>query len=362
MSSNPGSPTTSDTTPVATRAATPVAGHKVTVAAPSNIALVKYWGAADLERALPVNFSFSMTLTECTSRSTVELLGEGYSDEIFLVGDDQRLEEAPDGFRGRIQAHLERLRSWGVARGRPAFGLRVATRNTFPAAAGLASSASGFAALTFGVTRALGFELETEELSDLARQSGSGSAARSVLGGYVQWPTGDGEEGAYAHQVFPPEHWALADVIAVIESGPKEVSSLEGHRRAPTSPHFPTRLDLLPARLEAIREAVRSRDFDALAPRVEEEAIELHLIAMSSRPPVFYWRPGTVEVLGAVRAMRESDVPAASTMDAGANVHVLCPEEAADEVARRLESLSPVDRVIRDRVGPGPRVLDEHYL
>ena len=342
--------------------ATPDVGHKASVAATSNIALVKYWGATDLERALPVNPSFSMTLTECTSRSTVELLDEGVSDEVFLVADDGRLDGAPEAFRGRIEAHLERLRSWAAERGSPRFGLRVATRNTFPAAAGLASSASGFAALTLAVTRALGFEPEVEELSHLARRSGSGSAARSVLGGWVQWPSGDGEEGAYAHQVFPPEHWDLSDVIALIESGPKKVSSLDGHRRAPTSPHFRTRLDLLPARLDAIREAVRARSFKDLAPVVEEEALELHLIAMSSTPPIFYWQPGTVEVLAAVREMREEGVPAASTMDAGANVHVLCPTEAADEVARRLEAVGSVRRVIRDRVGPGPRMLDEHYL
>jgi len=338
-------------------------GHKITVSAPSNIAFVKYWGATDLQRALPINPSFSMTLTECTSRSTVELLPEGMSDEVFLVdGNGGRLAEAPEAFRGRIQAHLERLRAWGVEHGRPPYGFRVATRNSFPAAAGLASSASGFAALTCAVTRALGFELGLEELSDLARRSGSGSASRSILGGYVQWPTGDGEEGAYAHQVFPADHWDLADVIAVIETGPKRVSSLEGHRRAPSSPHFPRRLELLPGRLTAMRKAVEARDFDTFALLLEEEAIELHLIAMSSKPPVFYWQPGTVEVLAAVRAMRDEGVPAASTMDAGANVHVVCPGEATAGVAERLEGLTSVQRVIRDRVGPGPTALDEHFF
>lgn len=337
-------------------------GHKTTVSAPSNIAFLKYWGASDLQRALPVNPSFSMTLSQCTSRSTVELLAEGMSDEIFLVDDDGRLAEAPEAFRGRIQAHLERLRTWAVHQGRPAFGFRIATRNTFPAAAGLASSASGFAALTFGVTRALGFELDSRELSQLARRSGSGSASRSVIGGYVQWPTGDGEEGAYAHQVFPPGHWALADVIAVTETGPKKVSSLEGHQRAPRSPHFPRRLELLTDRLAAMRQAVEVRDFDALAPLLEEEAIELHLIAMSSKPPIFYWQPGTVAVLAAVRAMREEGVPAASTLDAGANVHVICPVEAAGEVARRLAAMDVVEQVIEDRVGSGPKELEEHLL
>lgn len=340
----------------------PCPGAKTTVSAPSNIAFIKYWGALDLERALPVNPSFSMTLSKCTSRSSVELLAEGASDEIFLADEEGRLTQAPESFRGRIQTHLERLRGWGAERGRPSFGFRVATRNSFPAAAGLASSASGFAALTFGVTRALGFELSTKELSHLARRSGSGSASRSVLGGYVQWPTGEGEEGAYAHQVLPPEHWELADVIAVIETGAKKVSSLQGHRRASTSPHFPKRLELLPSRLEAIRRAVAQRDFGSFAPVLEEEAVELHLIAMSSRPPVFYWSPGTVEVLAAVRALRDDGLAVAATMDAGANVHVICPSETAGEVARRLAALPAVQRLIRDRVGTGPKVEKDHLL
>lgn len=337
-------------------------GHKTTVSAPSNIAFLKYWGASDLQRALPVNPSFSMTLSQCTSRSTVELLDEGLSDEIFLADASGRLSEAPEAFRGRIQAHLERLRTWAGPHGRPAFGFRIATCNTFPAAAGLASSASGFAALTFGVTRALGFDLDSRELSQLARWSGSGSASRSVIGGYVQWPTGDGEEGAYAHQVFPRDHWDLADVIAITDSGAKRVSSLQGHQRAHTSPHFPRRLELLSGRLEATRQAVETRDFEALAPLLEEEAIELHLIAMSSKPPIFYWQPGTIAVLAEVRAMREEGVPAASTLDAGANVHVICPAEAAGEVARRLAAMDVVRRVIEDRVGGGPEELEEHLL
>lgn len=341
---------------------TPEPGHRATVSAPSNIAFLKYWGAEDLDRALPVNPSFSMTLTECVSRSTIELLEPGTEDEVYLVSSAGEPEPAPESFRGRILAHLDRLRAWGVERGRAAFGFRMATRNSFPAAAGLASSASGFAALTCAATRALGFDLPSEVLSHLARRSGSGSASRSVLGGYVQWPTGEGEEGAYAHQVFPAEHWDLRDVIAVLEAGPKKVSSLEGHSRAPSSPYFERRQELLPLRLEALRTAVAERDFDSFAPLLEEEAIDLHLIAMSSKPPIFYWRPATLEVLSLVREMREEGIPAASTMDAGANVHVICPAEAEARVARRLEGVPGVRRLIRDRVGSGPEVEDEHLL
>lgn len=336
---------------------------KATVIAPSNIAFIKYWGARDLERVLPTNPSISMTLTRCVSHTTAELLDEGGADEIFLAGDDGTLTSAPASFAHRIQAHLERLRAWAGRRE----GLRIATRNSFPASAGIASSASGFAALTLAVVRAFGETPTPAELSNLARRSGSGSASRSVLGGFVEWPArpiGEEltEEHAHAVPLAPADHWDLRDVIALIETGPKDVSSLDGHRRAPTSPYFEHRLTLLPERLERVRTAIRERDFDTLGETVEEEAIDLHLIAMSSKPPIFYWAPGTLTVLEAVRELRAEGVPAASTLDAGANVHVICPPSSEARVVERLTAIPAVHRVIRDRVGPGPADSEDHLL
>lgn len=328
---------------------------KATVTAPSNIAFIKYWGARDLDRVLPTNPSISMTLSHCVSHTTVELSGVGGPDEIFLVDDDGRRTPAPPSFSGRIEAHLDRLRQWAERNE----GLRIATRNSFPAAAGIASSASGFAALTLAVVRAFGETPSPEELSDLARRSGSGSASRSVMGGYVEWPV---EGSTHAGPLAPADHWDLRDVIALIETDPKDVSSLDGHRRAPTSPYFERRLTLLPARLERVREAIRDRDFETLGETIEEEAIDLHLIAMSSKPPIFYWAPGTLTVLEAVRRLRAEGVPAASTMDAGANVHVICPPESEEAVVERLRAIPAVHRVIRDRVGPGPVDSEDHLL
>lgn len=338
---------------------------RATVTAPSNIAFVKYWGARDLARALPVNPSISMTLSSCVTRTTAELLPAGVPgarDEVLLVDDDGRAAPAPEAFARRALAHVERLRAWAGRSEK----LRVATRNSFPAAAGIASSASGFAALTLAVVRAFGREPSAEELSSLARESGSGSAARSVLGGYVEWPAGDietlTEAQAHAVPLAPASHWDLADVVALVETGPKAVSSLGGHELAPTSPYFERRLTLLPGRLERVRRAIRERDFDLLAPVLEEEAIDLHLIAMSSSPPVFYWAPGTLEVLAAVRELRAEGVAAACTMDAGANVHVICPVGHEPAVAERIAALSSVHGVIRDRVGSGPTVETEHLV
>lgn len=336
----------------------PLPARRATVSAPANIAFVKYWGARDLERALPRHPSISMTLEVCRSVTTVEAREDLDRDEVWLAGADGRLEQATGGFARRVRGHLDAIR----ARTGRAERFRVATRNTFPAAAGLASSASGFAALAVAVSKALDLDADPRELSVLARLSGSGSAARSVLGGYVEWPAGGAADDAPAAQVAPASHWDLRCVVALLETGRKEVSSLDGHRRAPTSPHYARRLELVPERLAAARRAVQARDLSALGPVLEREAIELHTIAMTSEPPIFYWRPATLDVLAAVRDLRARGVAAWSTMDAGANVHVICPPEDEPRVAAALEPLPGVQGLIRDRVGDGPREEDLELL
>jgi diphosphomevalonate decarboxylase len=336
---------------------------KATVSAPANIAFIKYWGARALDRALPLNSSISMTLDTCVTLCTVETLGHGGQDEVWLAEPHGGFGSLSPEFDRRVREHLDRIRHWA---GRTE-AVRVATRNTFPTAGGLASSASGFAALTLATAGAFEKEASDAELSLLARRSGSGSASRSLFGGYVEWAAPKGEakaddDASYAKPLFDADHWELRDVIAVVEIGPKTISSLEGHRRALTSPYYSKRQELLPERLDKVRRAIRKRDLGALGPVLEEEAIDLHLIAMSSHPPVFYWSPGTIAVLRAVRELRQEGLAAWATMDAGANVHVICDPDAEDEVADRLEDLPAVGFVIRDGVGDGPDRETEHLF
>ena len=166
--------------------------HKATVVAPSNIALIKYWGTRDLDQTLPFNPSFSMTLRECATRTTVETLEGAVADEVLVRGSDGGLQTASRAFAGGVVRHLDKLRAWAGAADR----FRVATENSFPMGAGLASSASGFAALALAVVESLERDISPETASRLARQSGSGSAARSVMGGYVEWPAADREDGS----------------------------------------------------------------------------------------------------------------------------------------------------------------------
>lgn len=335
--------------------------RKATVSSPSNIAFIKYWGARDLDQIVPENPSLSMTLSACTSRTTVQHVAAEGEHEIRWRGAGGGLETAPPAFAERVQAHLDRLRDWADCGGH----FRMATENTFPAAAGIASSASGFSALTLAVLAALGRDEPPAERSRLARLSGSGSASRSVLGGYVRWPAStaeQGEDGNVAEQVAPASHWDLRDVIALVATQAKGVSSLDGHRRARSSPHFERRLEILPERFQRLHDALLRRDFDTFGQLVETEAIELHMIAMTSEPPIFYWQPATLEILAEVRSLRESGCAAWATMDAGANVHVITEAANEEQVAGALSGLPGVERLIRDRVGDGPRKLDEHLF
>ncbi len=334
---------------------------KATAVAPANIAFIKYWGTRDEARTLPFNPSISMTLARCVSRCTVELLPAGAPVELLFAEGSAELAPPPPEFARGVERHLERLAEWGGHRG----SFRVAARNEFPTGAGLASSASGFTALALATAAALDREPEPAELSALARRSGSGSAARSAWGGYVEWPVSGGD-GEGAAQLAAAEHWDLRDLVAVVDASPKGVSSRAGHRLAPTSPYFERRLALLPGRLERVRGAIAARSLAELGPVVEEEAIDLHLIAMSSRPPIYYWRPGTVAVLAEARRLRDAEgVAVWATIDAGPNVHLICEPGDEAAVAERIGALPEVAEVLRDRVGSGPRTLrgaEDHLI
>ncbi len=324
--------------------------------APANIALVKYWGSRDPNAGLPVNASVSMTLDRCVATCTVRPRRGG---GVRVMRDDgHRLAPAPPPLRDPVAAHVQRV----ARRAQWDGGANVAVHVNFPVAAGLASSAAIFAAVTCAAASAFGLELSAGDLANLARAGGSGSAARSVTGGYVEWRPGADGSGTELQIVAPASHWSLADVIAIADPTPKRVSSREGHRRAFTSPYFERRLALLDARVARVREAIAARDLAALGEVVEEEATDLHLIAMSSRPPIRYWRPATVAILETVEALRQDGRAAWSTLDAGPNVHVICDPDVEEDVAARLAAVPGVQRVIRDRTGRGPAVSPEHLL
>ena len=182
-----------------------------TALAHPNIALIKYWGNRDEALRLPASGSLSMNLAELETVTTVTFSPELSEDVVYLGGEPQA-----DPTRQRVSAHLDLVR-------RPA-GLklraRVDSRNNFPMGAGLASSASGFAALTLAGAAAAGLSLSEPALSALARR-GSGSACRSIPGGFVEWQAGTDADDSFAFSIAPPQHWALVDLIAIVSQAPK---------------------------------------------------------------------------------------------------------------------------------------------
>jgi len=327
---------------------------KATAVAGSNIAFIKYWGVADEAINLPLNNSISMTLADAFTTTTVAWWPEDQADADSITLDGVRLEKLP---AERIVRHLDRLRALaGVAQ-----RATVVSVNNFPMAAGIASSASGFAALTVAGCAALGLELDATHLSALARR-GSGSASRSLFGGFVEWEQGSDDATSVAHQLHPADHWPLMDVVAVVSARAKTVSSARGHSFAITSPLNDGRIASLPCALGEVRDAIALRDIRLLGPIIERDALAMHGVMMTGTPSLFYWQPETLAVIHAVRHWRAGGLPVYFTIDAGPNVHMICEAAHAAEVGARALALPGVERVIASGPGPAPVLLAHHLF
>jgi diphosphomevalonate decarboxylase len=328
----------------------------VTARSGTNIALVKYWGKRDKELNLPATGSLSLTLADFGSETSVRFAPDAEAPE---GGDRISLDGAPaqGKFAERVRKFLDLVRE--LARvGLPA---EVQTHNTVPTAAGLASSASGFAALALAASRAAGLILTPSELSGLARQ-GSGSAARSIFGGFVEMAPGEDPDGgdAVAHQILPAEAWDVRLVVAITSQGSKAIGSGEAmERTAQTSPYYAGWLQAVAQDLPAARQAVAAKDLAALGQVAERSALRMHACAMAADPPIVYWNPVTLAVLETVRRLRASELQAYFTIDAGPHVKVLCAARDCAIVEPALATTPGVLRTLVLAPGPGAQVISE---
>ena len=314
-----------------------------TAVAHPNIAFIKYWGNRDDEIRLPQNGSISMNLGDLTTRTMVTYDSSLPRDTFDLNGIRQS------------GAALQRVsQPLNLIRGIRGFSApaHIFSESNFPAGAGLASSAAAFAALTVAAVRAAGIEMTEKDLSRLARR-GSGSAARSIPAGFVEWFRGDTDADSYAISIAPADHWELMDCIVILDSNHKATGSTEGHRLAQSSPLQQARVKDCDRRLENCRDAIRHKDFDALANVIELDSNLLHAVAMTSNPPVFYWLPATIEVMQAVVNWRQAGLPVAYTIDAGPNLHVICETSSFTRVQERLTSQPGVQSVLCSKAGNG---------
>lgn len=320
----------------------------VTAIANSNIALIKYWGNRDNALRIPSNSSLSMNLDGLFTRTSVSFQPSLPYDELIING-----HEIPGKGLERVSSILDLVRGMANIRAKA----EVISENNFPSGAGIASSAAAFAALALASSRAAGLALSEAELSRLARR-GSGSACRSIPAGFVEWHAGTTDEDSFAVSIAPPAHWDLADCVAIVSDGHKKIGSTEGHAFAGTSPLQSARVADADRRLDICRRAILERDFDALAPILELDSDLMHAVMMTSQPPLLYWQSATVEIFHAVRAWRAGGLPVAYTVDAGPNVHVLCPREVQQETASRLRVLPGVTDVLLANVGGPARLVE----
>jgi diphosphomevalonate decarboxylase len=324
---------------------------KATARAHPNIALVKYWGKRDAERILPHQSSFSVTLAPLEVTTTVEL--GGVQTVVELNGKEARGPE-----KERV---LRLVQAVGQEAGQLWSGVRVVSRGNFPMAAGLASSAAGFAALARAARAAAGLPDDVPRTSRLAR-SGSGSASRSVQGGFCTWHRGtqsDGED-SYATQDFKESHWPDLRLLAcVVSREEKQVSSRDGMgSTVQTSPYYPAWVQDAEAEVSRAHEAVRRRDLAALGALAERNAWRMHATALAADPPLCYLHPQTLALLLALPGARARGCPVFFTLDAGPNPILLTTVEHVARVEALARGAGATD-VLRCAPGGDAVLLGE---
>jgi diphosphomevalonate decarboxylase len=319
---------------------------KVTARANPNIAFIKYWGNQDDDLKIPQNSSLSMNLDGLYTETTVEWLDALTHDELVLNGQPNT-----DVALVRVSRHLDVIRRFLHFSTKA----RVVSHNNFPMGAGIASSASSFAALTVAAVGATETPVNEQVLTTIAR-IGSGSASRSIPTGFVEWYQGDSHETSYAKSIATPEHWDIVDVIAVVSDSHKKTGSEAGHPTAKTSDLQSARVAGAQKRLEICRQALLERDFGTFADVVELDSNLMHAVMMTSQPSLFYWLPTTLAVMQAVRQWRQEGLAVCYTLDAGPNVHCICQAKDAPQVARLLQQIDGILDIRQAKAGQGASI------
>ena len=309
-----------------------------------NVALIKYWGKRATAGNLPATGSLSLVLGGLTTETLVRFEAGRQGDSVLLDGREEAETSA------RVSACLDLLRREAGVQD----GAVVESRNDFPTGAGLASSASGFAALVVAAARALDLRLPATRLAEIAR-TGSGSAPRSLSGGIVLLK--NQAATTVCTQLMAPADWPLEIVVAVTATGQKAISSRQGMALSEqTSPYYPAWVETHAGDLETGIAAVAKRDFPALADLAEHNCLKMHAVMLSTRPPLIYWTPATLACLQRVRELRAAGVPVFFTIDAGPQLKAVCLPEAASDVAAALAAIDGVRNVLRSPLGAGARL------
>jgi diphosphomevalonate decarboxylase len=338
---------------------------KIVWRCPSNIAIVKYWGKKGIQ--IPCNTSVSFTLSESYSEIELEVFDKKSNSNIELEYFFEEKKNVP--FENRVLKYLsDHLNQFPVLNDH---AIRINSRNSFPHSAGIASSASAFGALALSLLDAsfvLQNQSHNEEFfkrsSQLARL-GSGSACRSMYGGFVLWGenkmiAGSSNEFAIPitniHENFKQWH----DAILIVDENPKKVSSSTGHSLMKQNVYAKNRFAQANGRAARIVEVLATGDYEEFIKIAESEALTLHAMMMTSEDYYLLLKPGTLMAIEKVMDFRrETKIPVCFTLDAGPNVHLLYPENDIDTVASFIndELKGSVKKIIFDKMGNGPQKI-----
>jgi len=328
---------------------------KATAIANANIALVKYWGKRDEKSILPYNGSISMTCNGLFTITTLEFSKEYKKDRIVINDEELRKDEKD------IMGQIERIRKMAGIREKT----KIVSESNFPVAAGLASSASGLAALTLAATKAVGLNLNQKELSVLTRR-GSGSACRSIFGGFVEWLRGEKEDGSdsYTKQIVDKNYWPdFRMITTIVTEIKKKVGSRAGMAQTvETCPYYESWLKTVNQDLDIIREGILKRDFRTVGLQAEYNCLKMHALMMTTNPPIIYWIPATMEIIQNVIAWREKGLECYFTIDAGPQVKIICLEKDIPKIKGKLKNIKGIKKIIVCKPGDGTKIINKHLF
>ncbi|TVQ25443.1 MAG: diphosphomevalonate decarboxylase [Spirochaetaceae bacterium] len=319
----------------------------ITVQTSPSLALIKYWGKETQGINIPATGSLAVGLHDLRTKTTVTANPAASCDRVSVGGTEQPLHH----FSTVIDALRERARASG--RSDADTPLSIESGNSFPTAAGIASSSSGFAALTIALDAWWALDLPVAELSRIAR-TGSGSAARSVFGGFTRFRAGSES----AEPVYDAEWWPeLRVLVAITDTGPKTVGSRDGMERTRTSsPYYDAWVADARVLIEKAEHALADRSIERLGPLMRESYLRMVGSSIAASPPVLYWLPASVAVIRACDDLRGEGFVAWETMDAGPQVKILTTARDAETVKERIASVAGVQTILVSSVGGSPVV------
>ena len=336
---------------------------KITVKSPANIAFIKYWGQTKLNLYIPRNNNISMTLSNCQTITTIVRDPKLKEDIIEIQKGDKYSPLLKDTHKGKnAYDQINRIRKMSKSKDK----VHIRSKNSFPSDAGIASSASGFSALTGALLLAFDQKKifdDKKEFSKEVRLCGSASAARSIYGGFVELKTGNSHDESYAIQIGDEKHWDLVDIVAIVSQEKKKTSTSQGHAAVDSSPYYKMRLIEMQPRIKTTREAIRKKNIRKLGAATEEDTISLHIVMMTSKPPAYYWEPGTIAVMKSVIDCREQEgLQSYFSIDAGANVHVICEKKDEKEIEKKLKKIPLVKSTIYNEPCEGTHEITKHLF